>query len=72
MSTARNLSDHGDGAALRMLASVQVLARPCPAIDSWEWLIQPGAAEILSMLAAILIEGLHRAVTVGAVVIGHG
>ena len=71
MSTPCNLDDHEGGPALRTLASARVLARGRPAIESWAWLIQPGAAGILAVLAVIVFEGLHRALTVGAMVIGH-
>ena len=71
MSMPRNLGDHDGGTAPRTLASAWVLARRRPALAMWAWLIQPGVAEILAILAVILFEGLHRALTVGAMVIGH-
>ena len=71
MSTPRNLDDYGVALAPRKRTSAWVLARRRPALAIWAWLIQPGAAEILAILAVMLFEGLHRALTVGAMVIGH-
>lgn len=71
MSMPRDLGDHDCGPAPRRLAFGWLLERHRHAHAIWARLIQPGTAEILTILTQILFEGLQRALTVGAMVIGH-
>jgi len=71
MSMRRDLGDHHGGPALRTLAPAWVSALRRSVIAIWTWLVRPGAAEILVILAVILFEAVNRALAIGAMVIGH-
>jgi hypothetical protein len=71
MNSPCNLDDHDGGPAPRTLAPAWVSVPRRSVIAMWTWLIRPGAAEILAILAVILFEAVNRALAIGAMVIGH-